>query len=403
MVTPNKNLRTGRAIWESIRTPAVPHAKLTRDIETEVAIVGAGITGAMIADALAGAGLRTVLLDKRRPMKGATAASTALVLYEIDTPLTKLVRKIGKENAIRAWRRSRLALTSLAGRIGEFGLPDVETRDTLYLAGNEMNADELRKEAEARNAAGLETRYLARGDLRARFGIARAAGLLAHGSLALNPRTLTSALLNAAIERGARVHAPVDIADVVSKRTFVVATTADGRSVRCRHLVFATGYELPDCVPRKGHRIASTWVIATVPQRGIPWPEDCMIWEASDPYLYMRTTKDRRVILGGEDEDFSEDERRDALIPRKTAILQRKLVKLFPDLDPRIDFAWTANFGESGTGLPTIGEIPGMKNCWTALGYGGNGITYSRIAAEVLRSALAGHDDPDADLYAFRR
>ena len=50
-----------------------------------------------------------------------------------------------------------------------------------------------------------------------------------------------------------------------------------------------------------------------------------MIWEASDPYLYIRTTPDGRVICGGEDEDFADDEKRDALIPRKTATLRRKL------------------------------------------------------------------------------
>ena len=61
------------------------------------------------------------------------------------------------------------------------------------------------------------------------------------------------------------------------------------------------------------------------------------------------------------------------------------------------------SFGETATGLPTIGEIPGHRNCWAALGYGGNGITYSRIAAEIIRTALTGGSDPDADLYAFKR
>jgi glycine/D-amino acid oxidase-like deaminating enzyme len=83
--------------------------------------------------------------------------------------------------------------------------------------------------------------------------------------------------------------------------------------------------------------------------------------------------------------------------------LQRKLGKLFPDLDTAAEFTWGASFGETSTGLPIIGEIPGRKNCWAALGYGGNGITYSRIAADVIRSALTGEPDPDANLYAFAR
>jgi len=53
------------------------------------------------------------------------------------------------------------------------------------------------------------------------------------------------------------------------------------------------------------------------------------------------------------------------------------------------------------TGLPSIGAIPGKQNCYAVLGFGGNGITFAMIAAEVLREAIAGRADPDADLFAF--
>ena len=88
---------------------------------------------------------------------------------------------------------------------------------------------------------------------------------------------------------------------------------------------------------------------------------------------------------------------------RKPRSSSRKLGKLFPKLDTKPEFAWTASFGESTTGLPSIGRVPGMRHCWAALGYGGNGITYSRIAADVIRAELTGDGDPDADLYRFGR
>ena len=83
-----------------------------------------------------------------------------------------------------------------------------------------------------------------------------------------------------------------------------------------------------------------------------------MIWEASDPYLYLRTTPDGRIICGGEDEEFSDEAARDALLPRKTATLQRKLGRLIRGADTTVEFAWTGSFGTSDTGLPTIGQIP---------------------------------------------
>jgi hypothetical protein len=44
----------------------------------------------------------------------------------------------------------------------------------------------------------------------------------------------------------------------------------------------------------------------------------CLIWDSGAPYLYLRTTHERRVIVGGEDEDFVNAKRRDALISQKT-------------------------------------------------------------------------------------
>ena len=88
-------------------------------------VMGAGITGALIADALARTGLKVAVVDKRGLAKGSTMASTALVQYEIDTPLITLTRKIGKEKAVRAWRRSRLAVEALAARLSELRVADV--------------------------------------------------------------------------------------------------------------------------------------------------------------------------------------------------------------------------------------------------------------------------------------
>jgi glycine/D-amino acid oxidase-like deaminating enzyme len=364
-------------------------------------VVGAGISGAMVADELADAGLDVIVADRRGPAKGSTTASTALVQYEIDTPLTKLVRKIGTRDATRAWRRSRLAVEALGARLRELDMPDVARRDTLYLAGNTLNRSELEREHMARRAAGLAGRFLDRAALRDNYGIDRAAALLGFDNFTIDPRRTTLALLREAVQRGVRLLAPLDIVDVQASRRSVIATAINGKTISCRHLVFATGYELPDAVPKRGHKIISTYVIATARQRRGLWPGEATIWEASDPYLYLRTTTDGRVICGGEDEDFADAEKRDALLPRKVKTLQRKLKKMLPKIDGSVEFAWCGTFGQSATGLPTIGEIPGMPNCHVALGFGGNGITYARIAADVIRGALTGRPDVDADLYDF--
>ena len=173
-------------------------------MQTDVLVVGAGVSGALIAEGLS-SDHRVILVDRRGPVKGSTPASTALVEYEIDTPLTHLARKIGKVPAERAWQRSQLALHALAARTRDLGIRcELERRDNLYLAGTLLNKQELEEEGEARRAAGIETAFFSRKALKDRFGLSRSGALLGYDDLAVNPRAMAVGYLIAAIHRGSR-------------------------------------------------------------------------------------------------------------------------------------------------------------------------------------------------------
>jgi glycine/D-amino acid oxidase-like deaminating enzyme len=396
------DLRTGRPVWFAYRAPKVPTNRLTRDIKADVLIVGMGISGAMMAETLTAAGHSVVMIDRRGPLLGSTPATTALVQFEIDQPLTLLSAKIGKAKAEQAWRRLRLAVFNLAARIDERGIRcDAALKQSLYLAGNLLGASELRGEADARRLAGIHATYLTPGPLKERFGMARDGAILSHGNLSLDPRKLTAGLLLKAMGRKARLYAPVEATSFTESKNSVTVETRDGPTVTAGFVVLATGYELMDKVPTAGHSVISTWAIATAPKKQFPWKDLPLVWEASDPYLYLRTTPDGRIICGGEDEDFTDTEKRDALIPQKTAAIVAKLKKLLPSLDAVPEFAWTGSFGSSGTGLPLIGKLSRHARVFSVAGYGGNGITYSQIASEIVSAAIAGQKDADANLYAL--
>lgn len=396
------DLRTGKTVWQARRAPATPHEKLTKDIATEVLVIGMGISGAMIAEMLTDAGRTVALIDRRGPMLGSTSATTALVQFEIDQPLSKLKNLIGSEKAMRAWRRSRLALSNLAERIDYLGIDcQAVRRDSIYLAGDILSAFDLKIEVAARNAGGIGATYLDASALRERFGISRPGAILSHGNLALEPRLLTAGLLRKALERKAKAYVKVEATKLHHGKDSVTVETAQGPTITAEQVVLATGYELLDTVPADDHRIISTWAIATKPQKRSLWPHEAHIWEASDPYLYLRTTPEGRVIAGGEDEDFTDTDRRDALIELKADKIAAKLKRLFPGVDTGPEFAWAGSFGTTKTGLPIIGPVPRKPRIFAVMGYGGNGITFSRIAAELVTSALSGNEDTDADLFAF--
>ena len=395
------DLRTGRPVWTAYRAPRVPTKPLKRDARCDVLVVGMGVSGAMIAEALTDAGHDVMAIDRRGPLLGSTSATTALVQFELDVPLTKLVRTIGREAAEAVWRRSRLAVSNLMGRIEALDIDcRLHTRRSLYLAGDVLDPDGLQAEGVARREAGIDARFLdARGVLDA-YGIRRDAALESSGNLALDPRRLTAGLLLTAARRGARLHAPAEATAFDHSASGVEVATLGGPVIRAGHVVLATGYELADPVPAEGHQVISTWALATRPQPRHIWPHAAFMWEASDPYLYLRATHDGRVICGGEDEEFSDEERRDALIPEKIAAIVAKLAKLLPGIDPTPEFAWAGAFGSTQTGMPIIRRLPRKPRMHAVMGYGGNGITFSRLAAEIVRTEIDGGQDSDAALFA---
>lgn len=402
-LTRKRDLRSGRPVWLAGRMPPTPHLPLLHSGKAPVVVIGAGISGALVTDALLLAGHDVTVLDRRGPLQGSTAASTALLQFEIDTPLVQLARKIGKEKAVRAYWRSATGVDYLRHRIRELDIDcDFEERETLYLAGDTLNATALRREVAARQKCGLRSIFLDRAELREISGIDRPGASLSRGSGELNPVKLVAALWRSAAQRGAAIHAPVEVADLIIRRGGIDVVTTSERIIRADAVVIATGYEVPHFLRVKGQKIISTWAYATKPQKRALWPERRLIWEASDPYLYLRTTADGRVIVGGEDEDFSDAETRDALLPAKIKAISRKLAALMPGIDATPDYAWAGCFGQSATGLPTIGAIPGMPHVYAVMGYGGNGITFSAIAAQIIQRKLADLKDPDEDLFAVK-
>jgi len=308
------------------------------------------------------------------------------------------------ERASRAWLRCFHAVGDLARLIRRLRIAcDFRRRRALYLAGETLGAVEMAEEGRQRRNIGLPSTFLSAGELRSLAGIERNAALLSDGVADLNPIRLTLGLLRRAARAGCRIHSPVQLAEVAASGHGVQMVTSEGIELEAKALVFATGYELADGVPSIGHRRTSTWAFATSPQPDALWGNGELIWEASHPYLYLRSTADGRVLVGGEDEDFADEPTRDALLPKKIDALQHKAKRLLPWLNVSADFAWTGTFGESDDGLPSIGAIPGMPNCYAVLGYGGNGFTFAMIAAQIIEAHLFDQTDPDADLFAFER
>ena len=395
-----------RPLWPLLDGLPNAYPRLHGDARADVVIIGGGVTGALVAHALAGAGLETLVIDKREIGWGSTAASTALLQYELDVPLVELRRKIGRADADAAYLGCQGAIDDLDAIVATLGAATGFRRThSLYLVARKRDVTAQRAELAARTEVGLAVEWVERDELRRDFGVDRPGAILSAGAATVDAYALTHALLADAARRGARVYSHTTVERVKPGDDGVTITLADGGTVSARHLVFATGYETRDLIGNTGAKLISTFAIASDPGAApAPWKKNgAVMWERAQPYLYLRTTADGRVIVGGEDERFRDPAHRDALIPEKAERLARRYGDLFDTAPLDVAFAWAGTFGETREGLPRIGPHRDWPRCHFALGYGGNGIVFSVLAAAIIRDELRGRAHPLAEVLRYER
>jgi len=232
----------------------------------------------------------------------------------------------------------------------------------------------------------------------------RPAALFSKDGGQVDPHRLTHGLLAAEKRAGLEVCDSTKMTRLEETRRGVRITTHNGCEITAQRAVITAGFESKAFLNADAGILKSTYALISEPLPAISgWHQQCLTWESGTPYLYLRTTTKGRVIVGGEDEDFVNAKRRDALISQKTRTLEKKFERLFPDRPLEVAYAWAGTFGETKDGLAYIGVHPRFPHAYFALGYGGNGITFSVIAGEIIRDNFLSRTNRDAHPFRFGR
>jgi glycine/D-amino acid oxidase-like deaminating enzyme len=404
------DLTSGYPFWPISAGLLGVHPALAGDIECDVAVVGGGLAGALVAYRLVEAGIDTVLVDKRDIGWGNTSASTALLQYELDISLVDLIAKIGERDAVEAYRLCLEAISGIEQLVSDLGDDcGFAWRPSLTLGSRRPDIEILRREYECRTRFGFELEYWDRKKLGRHFPCERPAALFTPEAAEINPYRLTHALVRKATDRGLRTF---DRTEIVRRKEIrarggeqLRLTTAQGHWITAGTVVDATGYEAARALGRRSRvRLRNTYALISEPiPEDLLWYGRALIWETSRPYLYLRTTQDHRVIIGGLDDRFAKPIRRDRSVRSKAAKLERRFIELFPDIRIENAFAWGGTFAETADGLPYIGRDPGSPAVLFALCYGGNGTLFTLIAADIIRDILLGRSSRPERLFRIDR
>jgi glycine/D-amino acid oxidase-like deaminating enzyme len=397
-------LHTRHTYSLEVSGPVPDYPALSEDRDTDVLVIGTGISGALTAHALQQAGANCLLIDRRAAATGSTAASTSLLQYELDTPLRELLPRIGHAKAARIYRRCYEALATLETICAEAGAAFLyEKRPSLQFASTPEDLHDLEEEFRLRRELGLPVQLLGAADLLEQFGIAKSGGLLSAAGAQVDAYALSHRLLRALVAAGGSVHAHTEAVKIERHERGVTVHTAEGHRIRASHLVIACGYESQLFLERQVEDLYVTYALVSEPvSPELFWKDRSLIWETARPYLYLRTTPDNRVLIGGKDTPF--DGRTDfPLCRQKAKALEAAFAGLMPHIPFRPAFSWAGVFAGTPDGLPYIGSAAGQPHTYYALGFGGNGILFSVLAAEIICGLIRNGSHPDAALFSFDR
>ena len=379
---------------------------LYEDMKCDIVVVGSGITGSLIAHQCVEDDFNTILIDKREIANGSSSATTSMLQYEIDTPLYKLIEMIGTRGALASYRACSQAidqLGELADKINsEAGFVK---KDSLYFAAWKKDCQWLKKEYEVRKDAGFEVKWLEADDIQKKYDLQQTyGGILSKQGASIDAFRFVHELLAYNVKRGLKVFDKTEFIGVKHSRNHNEITLHTGAKIRCKKIIYCIGYESANLIKEKFVNLLSTYaIVSEVANSESKMYKDLLIWNTADPYIYIRTTDDGRMLIGGEDEEFRDPVKRDALISKKESKLLQSFEKYLPNILFRSDFAWAGTFGETKDGLPYIGEHQDFKNSYFVLGFGGNGITFSVTGMEMVSLWLKGKKHTLSPYFAFGR
>lgn len=366
---------------------------------TDVAIVGAGLTGLSAALALAKRGARVKVLEAHDAGWGASSRNGGMVLSGLKPTPHKLVARFGLDEARRLDAASIDAIDFVERLVrAEHIECDFVRCGHCALASKPSHYEDFAREAAlVTQRFGRRVQLLAREDLRAEIGSsAYFGGLADEASAAVNPAKLVRGLAQAAQRAGVAIHerTPVMRMNRTTNGARGFSVTTERGDLHARDVIVATGAYTGAEWPWLRRRIIpiGSYIIATEPlpealARELS-PRGRMLYDSKRFLHYFRLTPDRRMLFGGRASFVPESER---AIAESAEILRRDMIAVFPHLrETPVEYVWGGTIDFTSDMLPHAGVIDGIHY---AAGYAGHGVAMATYLGAKIAAKLAGERD----------
>jgi glycine/D-amino acid oxidase-like deaminating enzyme/nitrite reductase/ring-hydroxylating ferredoxin subunit len=380
------------SLWQAGMPDYVAKPASLKGQAFNVVIVGGGVTGVTTALQLQKSGKRCLLVEAHTLCFGTTGGTTAHLNTFFDTSYDKIISKFGEDDAHLLAHAAASALELYQRNVEAYNIDcEYAQKDGYLYAQDDKQAEELEKIYAASKKAGVDVSYTDRIPVPIEFQKA----IVYHEQAQVHATKYVYALAKAFEEAGGVLVQHCRVEGFKDKVNELEVNTSMG-DVKGGALIWAThippGINLLHfrCAPYRSYAMAVTL-------KDEAYPEG-LAYDMYDPYHYYRTQEVNGVkylIAGGEDHKTAHEENTEAPFAQLEAH-----IKTHFNVD-EVKYKWSSQFFEPSDGLAYIGHLPGNpEQVLVATGFGGNGMTYSHIAAITFTELITKGQSMYASLFS---
>jgi glycine/D-amino acid oxidase-like deaminating enzyme len=389
--------------------PPADDGPVCADMDVDVAIIGSGFTGLATALFLAEEhGIRATVLEANQVAWGCTSRNGGQGQNASGRlSRSQWLAKWGKDVALALDAEIGLGFETFRSLVARVDC-DAQSGGHLYIAHRQAKLESLAVEARVRREVfNHDVRILSAGEVRERYVDDRDS----HGALhepdgiGVHPLKLAYGYARMARAAGARIHTSSPVLDWTSSGDRHYLRTPGG-TVRARTVAVATGgytsQGLSALLRNRVMPILSNSIVTrpltAAELEATRFQTREVITDTRTLRFYYRRLPDDRVQIGSR----SAIHGRDASAPRHLDLLRTGLQRKFPALrDIEVDYSWWGWVDVSHDMMPRIVQPDPARQVFYALGYGGNGVSFSAHAGRRMAQHIAGRgtDVPALPIY----